>query len=196
MRRFFFDGREDVIEVVDGAIAALVDRGAVVVELDVPEIEQASDQGRRMFLEALAVHERALATRPQDFGDEVRGKLEALRRVSATDYARAKRYQPEFARRMDALLDACDVLVAPTSTITAMPIGDLPDDFHVNAWKNTCVFDYTGQPSISIPCGCTGDGLPVGLMLTGRRFDDEAVLRAASAVEVALGGYRPPPGFP
>ena len=195
VRRFFFEGRENVIETVDAAIAALVALGASVVELDVPEIEQASGQGRRLFLEALAVHERDLAERPQDFGDEVRGKLDAARRITATDYARAKRYQPEFARRMDGLLEHCDVLVAPTSTVTAMPIGDLPDDYHRNAWKNTCVFDYTGQPSISVPCGFTGDGLPVGLMLTGRRFADEQVLRVARAVEAALAAYRVPPGF-
>ncbi|MEO1596092.1 MAG: amidase [Pseudomonadota bacterium] len=195
VRRFFFDGREDVIATIDAAIAGLVAAGAQVVTLDVPEIAMASEQGRHMFVEALAVHERDLAERPNDFGAEVRGKLEALKRVSAADYARAKRYQPEFARRMEGLLEHCDVLCAPASTITAMPVGDLPDDFHFNAWKNTCVFDYTGQPSISVPCGFTADELPVGLMLTGRRFEDAALLRAARAVEETLGAYRVPPLF-
>lgn len=195
VRRFFFEGRDDVIATIDAAIAQLVAAGAEVVELDVPEIAMASDQGRRMFVEALAVHERALAERPNDFGAEVRGKLEALKRISATDFARAKRYQPEFARRMEGLLEYCDVICAPASTITAMPIGDLPDDFHFNAWKNTCVFDYTGQPSVSVPCGFTADELPVGLMLTARRFEDAALLRAARAVEGVLGAYRVPPLF-
>ncbi|MEO0616602.1 MAG: amidase [Pseudomonadota bacterium] len=195
VRRFFFDGRDEVIATIDAAIARLVAAGAQVVTLDVPEIAMASEQGRRMFVEALAVHERDLAERPNDFGAELRGKLEALKRVSAADYARAKRYQPEFARRIEGLLEHCDVLCAPASTITAMPIGDLPDDFHFNAWKNTCVFDYTGQPSISVPCGFTADELPVGLMLTSRRFEDAALLRAARAVEETLGAYRMPPLF-
>lgn len=194
VRRFFFEGREDVVAAVDAAIGSLVAQGAEVVELDVPEIAQASDRGRQMFLEALAVHEADLAERPREFGDEVRGKLEAQKRLSATEYARAKRYQPEFARRMDGLLDHCDVLCAPVSTITAMPIGDLPDDFHFNAWKNTCIFDYTGQPSVAVPCGFVG-GLPVGLMLTGTRFRDAELLRVARAVEQVLGGFVVPPLF-
>ncbi|MEO0950117.1 MAG: amidase, partial [Pseudomonadota bacterium] len=58
-----------------------------------------------------------------------------------------------------------------------------------------CVFDYTGQPSISVPCGVAAHDLPVGLMLTGRRFGDAALLRAARAVEAVLGAYRVPPLF-
>ena len=92
-------------------------------------------------------------------------------------------------------MDGCDVLLAPTATVSAVPIDNPPDDYARNAWKNTCVFDYTGQPSISVPCGLTPSGLPVGMMLTGRQSGDALLLRQARAVEAALGGLSTPAGF-
>ncbi len=196
VRRFFYDGYDDVVGVVDSAVAKLVAQGARRVELDIPEIDEASAHGRMMFLEALALHEKDLRERPEYFGDEVRGKLEACKNISATDYARAKHYRGVFVRRMERLLEDCDVLVVPTATVSAVPIANPPADYARNAWKNTCVFDYTGQPSVSIPCGATPAGLPVGMMLTGRLLGDGELLRSARVIEAALGGFAVPPDFP
>lgn len=191
-RRFFFDGYRDVIEVVDRAIEELQTRGAEVIPIDIPEIESLSNDGRTLFAEALAIHAADLDRRAHDFSDEVREKLEASRRISMVDYARAKHRQPGWRREIDRRFSACDVFCTPTATISAVPRAAQPADYARNAWKNTCVFDYTGQPSVSIPCGMTDAGLPVGMMLTGRSAADIEVLRAAGAIEEALGGFRPP----
>jgi aspartyl-tRNA(Asn)/glutamyl-tRNA(Gln) amidotransferase subunit A len=85
----------------------------------------------------------------------------------------------------------CDVLATPTIAVapfsTKLPLG--PDqvagvkiDPHVD-WTFTWSFNVTGQPAVSIPCGWTKDGLPLGLQLVGRRGADGLVLRVAAAIE-------------
>jgi aspartyl-tRNA(Asn)/glutamyl-tRNA(Gln) amidotransferase subunit A len=89
-----------------------------------------------------------------------------------------------------------EVLLAPTSTVTAAPIAAQPADHGLYCWRNTGIFDFTGQPSISVPCGFTAAGLPVGLMVTGRLFEDATLLRFAQAFEQASPWHlKTPPGF-
>ncbi|MEL7297441.1 MAG: amidase [Pseudomonadota bacterium] len=192
IRRFFFDGYDDVIRCVDRAIDRLVERGALLVELDVPDIEEASRASRIMFVEALAIHERTLEEQGASLSEEVRDKLTALRQISAPEFARAAQFQPEFASRMDQLLTKCDVLCTPTATVPALPRNNLPADYARNAWKNTCVFDYTGQPSVSIPCGKSANETPIGMMLTAARRRDNELLAIAQCIESTLGGFEPP----
>lgn len=185
VRRFFFDGYPEVIEVVDAALESLAEHGATLVELDIPDIAEASAAARSTFAEASAVHEQNLRDRPHAFSDQVREKLTGPLAMSATEYAEAQHFRQGFIGRMEALLAECDVLTAPTATIAAAPIDDRPEDYHTHAWKNTGIFDFTGQPSVSIPCGFTERGLPVGLMFSGRMFEDAKVLQLAYAFEQA-----------
>jgi len=185
VRRFFFDGHSDVIEVVDTALKTLVELGATLVELDIPDIDDAFAAAGTTFAEATVIHEKNLRERPNAFSDEVRGKLEGSLDMKATKYAEAQHFRRGFVARVEQLMLECDVLAAPTATITAAPIADRPEDYGRNAWKNTGIFDLTGQPSISVPCGFTQGGLPVGLMITGRLFEDEKVLQIANAFERA-----------
>ncbi|MHA1564455.1 MAG: amidase [Alphaproteobacteria bacterium] len=185
VRRFFFDGHSDVIEVVDTALETFGELGATLVELDIPDIDDAFAAAGTTFAEATAIHEKDLRERPNAFGDEVRGKLEGSLDMKATKYAEAQYFRRGFVARVEQLMLECDVLAAPTATITAAPIADRPDDYGRNAWKNSGIFDLTGQPSISVPCGFTQGGLPVGLMITGRLFEDEKVLLIANAFERA-----------
>lgn len=186
VRRFFFDGYPEVVECVDEAMDRLRENGAEIVDLDIPDIDGAFAGSRTMFLEALALHEDDLAKRPQDFGEDVRDKLLGSAGRAVTDYVKAQHFRRGFTRDVETLFDACDVLIAPTSTIAASPIDSRPADYALLSFKNTGIFDYTGQPSISIPCGFTDKGLPVGLMLTGPLFRDRQVLQAARAAEQVL----------
>jgi aspartyl-tRNA(Asn)/glutamyl-tRNA(Gln) amidotransferase subunit A len=89
-----------------------------------------------------------------------------------------------------------DVLVTPTTAFTATRIEDelaaSGRESHIHRF--TCPFNLTGQPAISLPCGFDGQGLPVGLQIAGRRFDEETVLRVAHAYEQATDWHlrRPP----
>ncbi len=193
VRRFFFEGYPDVIAVVDAALGALKDRGAILVELDIPDIDRAFAAATTTFAEALAIHRKDYAERPEGYSPYLRDRLEALVGITAADYAEAQNFRRGFIERIGRLMTACDALVAPTATITAKPIADRPADYGRNAWKNTGIFDFTGQPSISTPCGFTAAGLPVGLMITGARGADHAVLNIAAAVERETDWRRHPP---
>lgn len=193
VRRFFFDGYDDVIEVVEAALQTLTDRGATLIELDIPDIDEAYAAASTTFVEALAIHQRDFAERPEGYSPYLLGRLEDLQGITAIDYARAQHFRRGYIERIERLMSDCDALVAPTATITAAPIANRPKDYRHNAWKNTGISDFTGQPSISVPCGFTAAGLPVGLMITGRRWADNDVLNLAAAIERETDWRRNPP---
>jgi amidase len=102
-------------------------------------------------------------------------------------YARAQNLARQLRAAYDRALDELDVLLMPTTPMKALRIpksGDVAAYFEsaLGDINNTCPFDVTGHPAISIPCGKV-DGLPVGLMLIGRHFDESTVLRAAHGYE-------------
>ena len=114
----------------------------------------------------------------------------------APDYIRAMEFIRELRRTCDEIfLRDVDLLVMPT-TIIASPRADSVtlDDPTVGLSRLTLPTDSTGQPAMSVPCGFTDDGLPLGLMLVGHHFDEATVLRAAHAFEGAAGlSSRHPP---
>ena len=102
-------------------------------------------------------------------------------------YAKGQNLSRELADRYDEALADVDVLAMPTTPQTAHEMREDLTRLEVieralDMLPNTCPFDVTGHPAVSVPCG-TSDGLPVGLMLVGERFDDATVLRAAEAFE-------------
>ncbi|MEM9172996.1 MAG: amidase, partial [Pseudomonadota bacterium] len=195
VRRHFFAGDANVIGVVDQAIEQLVAKGATTVALDVPDIEAAYAACRRVFLEAGALHADALQARPDDFSNPLRQKLIAATQISGQDYARDQDYRHAFRTRMDQLLDQCDVLVTPTACVPTPEIDSLGEAFFSGSPRNTNISDFTGQPSISVPCGFDHNAMPVGIMLTGRRFSDWRLLSQARAIEGVLGVFDQPPGY-
>jgi aspartyl-tRNA(Asn)/glutamyl-tRNA(Gln) amidotransferase subunit A len=196
VRDLFFEGYDDVIDVVDSALEELAALGASIVELEFPEVTQAIREARATFREAFVVHVDNLEQHPDAFSDDLRKRLGESEDVSEERYAEAQVYRRKFTDDAEHLMSRCDVLIAPTATIAAAPIADRPEDYRRNAWKNTGVSDFTGQPSVSIPCGFTDRGLPVGMMLTGRLFEDRKVLQIAHAVQQSTDWYRTPPDFP
>jgi amidase len=113
-------------------------------------------------------------------------------------YAMARNLVPEVRAAYDAALSEYDVLVMPTLPYTAREIP--PDDVSLADYLttalsmigNTAPFDVTGHPACSVPTELV-DGLPAGLMIVGKRFDDATVLRVANAYEQAVGGFAAPP---
>jgi amidase len=106
-------------------------------------------------------------------------------------YATAQNLGRTLRSAYDEALKSADVLLMPTTPMRAMrlPSPNDPAAYFGSALgniNNTCPFDVTGHPAISVPCGKV-DGLPVGLMLVGRHFDEGGILRVAQALESAKG---------
>ncbi len=197
-RRMFFDDLEPAVgAAVEEAIALLGRLGARVVAVEIPRIESAYTAFHAILAtEASAVHEPWMRSRPGDYGELVRQALELGYFIPAVDYVHARRMQALLRGELDQALRHADVLVTPTLPRTALRIGESVSREPQLAWNRFLVpFSLAGLPAISLPCGFDGAGLPIGLQLAGRAFDEATVLRAARAYERANDWHlRRPPG--
>ena len=111
-----------------------------------------------------------------------------LDRYGGHYYAKAQNLRRRLRAAYDAALESYDLLLLPTTVMKATPIPGQdasPQEITRRSWeptRNTCPFNVTDHPAISIPCGME-DGRPVGLMLVGRHFDENTIYRAAHAFE-------------
>jgi amidase len=141
------------------------------------------------LIEAFA---RGWRSRPDDLSDTVKLVLfvgEYMHRYYHNRYyAKAQNLRPLLRQAYDEALARYDLLLMPTTPMKAQPLPapDCSQEEYVTRAlemiNNTCPFDASGHPAMSVPCGMI-DGLPVGMMLVGRKFDEPTVLRAAHAFE-------------
>jgi aspartyl-tRNA(Asn)/glutamyl-tRNA(Gln) amidotransferase subunit A len=174
------------------ALGVLVAQGAHTVDVAVDDIEgNISAQLTVEAAEPSTYHQRWLRERPEDYGDDVRLLLEAGELLLATQYLQAQRYRALLRRQaLDALVTS-DVLVCPTLPFTATPLGDViveidpgaPEDMLSAIMQFTGLPSLTGLPAISVPCGFDADGLPIGMQLIGRPFEESTLLRAGAAFQ-------------
>ena len=184
------------------AIDTLRELGASVTEVSWPMYRYAMAISNTILMaEATAYHSKVIRASGPQLDPMVRIRLEAGAFISAADYVQAQRARSLFIRESRELLEGVDLLVGPTEPITAPTIGDARvqiGDTVVGAiaalTQYTRPFNLNGFPAITVPCGFSGDGLPIGLQLAGRPFDEETVLRAAHAYEQATEWHlqRPP----
>ena len=140
------------------------------------------------------IHERWLKTRPQEYGADVLERLQQGQRLTATQYLRGQQARRVLVERFRLLFEKIDVLVTPTTSILA---PTLPES---RGWMArgqllgfTQLFNVLGQPAVSVPCGFSRNGLPVGLQLVGRPFEEATLLRLAHAYEQQAGWYKQRP---
>jgi amidase len=114
----------------------------------------------------------------------------SLTRWGGRYYAKAQNLRRRLRRAYDEALASCDILLLPTCVMKATPLPGPdagPEEITRRSWeptRNTCPFNVTGHPAISIPCGLE-DGRPIGLMLVGRHWDEPTIYRAAAAFEAS-----------
>jgi len=149
--------------------------------------------------EATAFHMKWLQSTPELYGDDVRRLLEQGRDVLAVDYVGAINARPSFMERFSTTMSDFDLLVLPTTTVPA-PLLDqatskvMGRELPVYSAMNSLPipFSYIGCPVLSVPSGMT-KGLPLGVQVVGRLFDEAGLLRLAQAYEDRFGPYPSPP---
>lgn len=198
-RDYFFDDLDTEVETaVRGAIDHLARLGMDVREVRLPETEAARAASVTVLLcDAFAYHRDHLRERPQDFGADVRTRLQEAVAISGSDYALARRAQVEWQRRLERLFDEVDILATPTTPIPAPRIDQVEAvSASFNLARLTRPLNLAGVPALSLPCGFTQSGLPIGLQLVGRAWSEATLLRAAYAYEQATPWHTMhPPGF-
>ncbi len=178
------------------AIDALARAGAEIVEIRWPRAaEYAAASSAVLGVEARAYHEGSFPGRSADYGPLIRARLAAQGDVDAETYARSMRLLLEArAGAADRDLEGVDVLAMPTVPSRAWTIEEAKNIPRPSEWTRiTRIFDLTGQPAISVPCGIDPDGIPIGLQFAARMWDEAAALRAARAYELVRGPFPLPP---
>ena len=181
----------EVRQSVTAALSHLETLGAEVVEVEFPEFNDAAAISTTMLMaEATACFRDLLASDGSRLYEPVRLRLEAGLFISAADYLRAQQARAVFDRAARRLLDDVDLLAGPTEPVTAPPLlqqqvlaGEQEMGTVAALTQYTRPYNINGFPAISVPCGFSNEGLPIGLQLAGRPFDEETVLRAAHAYE-------------
>jgi len=144
--------------------------------------------------ESFLQHQATLDAMPDKYTAPVRQRLELGRTISHDDFLQALDVQSVLRDEVDATLADCDALLLPTLPIPAPPLG--AETVHVDAseqqtrsmmLRETQLFNLTGHPAISLPCGRTAKGLPVGLQFVGHHGRTDALVRVALACEQLLG---------
>jgi aspartyl-tRNA(Asn)/glutamyl-tRNA(Gln) amidotransferase subunit A len=138
-----------------------------------------------MLSEAFAIHEPTLKTRWREYGEILRRRLIPGALLTGPDYVQATRMRRELALEMDRALERRTALLFPSSLVPAPRIEEVrPLAFYEKASLTTPA-NVSGHPALSVCCGYTRAGLPMGLQLVGRRFDEATLLKLGDAYERA-----------
>ena len=184
-----------VTSVFQNACGRLRDAGVRLEDVEIPHAGDVAAIYLHIVLsEGAAYHAMTLERRADDYTPNVRMRLEMGRYILAEDYVRALRGRELLTREVDAAMNGRDGLLLPTLPIPAPKIGastiriGTSDEPVRNVMlRLTQLFNVTGHPAITMPCGTTSDGLPVGAQLVGRGQQTLALLDVAAAIERYLG---------
>jgi aspartyl-tRNA(Asn)/glutamyl-tRNA(Gln) amidotransferase subunit A len=203
--RHFFDLAEpEVAESVRDAIEVLRGLGASVVEVDFPAVDLARAAHRAIiFAEAASAHEAAARDLGNGMSADIRNLILSGLFLNSDQYLDGQRARRVVMAQYQDLWRSFDVLATPTSPLLATPIGlrewvigDSAVPLVYMYLDHTMPFNLTGQPALSVPCGFSRTGLPIGLQLVGRPWEEPALLRVGSAYESATHWTeRVPPGL-
>ena len=183
-RHYFFTPDDsvnaEVVSTVEKGLEELEKLGAHVVEVSIPSLQYARSANTVIMLtEAYAFHGAEPEDPPQRLRRERPVPVPHRRLLSANDYIQAQRVRKLVIREFAEVLRGVDVLVTPTMTQPAAAFEGYDPHTTVRGPSFTGPFNLTGLPAISVPCGFTANGLPVGMQIAGKPFDEPTILRAA-----------------
>ncbi len=185
----------EVRHAFDTACERLRSAGAMLVEVKVPELDQASEALMALLgPEAAVVHAERLARAPEAFGPETRAQVAAGFAVPAVDLVRAQRLRGRLSEAFVTLFERVDALLAPTVPYVA-PAEDPPMHEGVSdEMLFVAASNVTGCPGLSLPCGVSPEGLPIGLHVTAALGRDAWLLAFGEAAAAVLDRVPPPAG--
>jgi len=191
---FYVDDLDpEVARILDETMAVLKREGAEIVQVELPDQRQLTAACQLVLaVEAAAFHKRWLIERPQDYGPQVLMRLQNGLAIPGVSYLEALRWRGPALSAYLAAVEGVDAVIAPVAPVAAptlaeSDVGNSPDAEAViqRLTRFTRPINYLGLPSLSIPSGFTKGGLPVGMQLIGRSFDEAVLLRIGAAFQRA-----------
>ena len=174
----------EVIAGIDRAVQDLARLGATVEEIELPDYELFNACGRVILTaEAYAVHEENLIKRGGDYGRLSYQRMMPGAIVSAADLIQALRMRRELYEVLARVLEDHDAIVTVNALAPAIRLDAFPVDATLRTPGHTIPFNVTGHPALAVPTGFAKSGLPIGLQIIGRPFDEPTVLRIGAAYE-------------
>jgi aspartyl-tRNA(Asn)/glutamyl-tRNA(Gln) amidotransferase subunit A len=205
-KEFFLDViSHDVRAVFEEALRVLKKQRVTFKGISLPLLNETEDAGNQIaWAEATHYHQQAgwFPSRAADYGDDVRSRLEMGTKVNATTYLSALELREKFIQQFHLALEEAeiDALVVPTTPITAplinqetIRLGEKDHPTRALLLRANRPANLASVPAISVPCGLTPSGLPVGLQLIGAVADEHLLLQIAHTVERAHPNHRPRP---
>jgi aspartyl-tRNA(Asn)/glutamyl-tRNA(Gln) amidotransferase subunit A len=188
---FYFDNlHPDVESSVRGAIARASSLGATVLPVRLPDMEAINAVARVILLAEAAAVVSPYRDRRDLFGPDVLALLDQGRVIPAVDYVNAQRLRRSMRREFDRVWNEVDCFLAPTTPATAPRIGDTTvrlggrdEDVRLAATRLVRGVNALGLPALSMPCGLSGAGLPVGVQIVGPAFEEALILKVGAALE-------------
>ncbi|MBI3968345.1 MAG: hypothetical protein HY329_22135 [Chloroflexi bacterium] len=189
---FYFDEAQtdpDVIRAVRAAIETLRGLGASVTDVDLPHSHLGPPASWTIaYTEAFAYHRRNFFERPRDYGAQFLRKITSAACLTGEDAVTAHRVRTVITREFAEALSRVDAIVTPTLAYGAHRIGTKPKQTDMRSL--TRPVSLTGLPGLAVPCGFTGEGLPVSMQIVTRAFDEATGFRLAHAYEQATAWHR------
>jgi aspartyl-tRNA(Asn)/glutamyl-tRNA(Gln) amidotransferase subunit A len=192
-KNFYFERIDpEVNSAVMRAVAEMERQGAAICEVQVPDIDAINTAALMVQLpEASSLYERH--TDATQFGSDVWLLIQQGKLIPAHEYVNAQRLRTLFRQDFDALWEKIDVLATPTTPIaaprveeTTVQIGAVQENTRMATTRLVRAINYLGNPALSLPCGNTATGLPVGLQLIGAPFSEPKLLQVGRAVEASV----------
>jgi aspartyl-tRNA(Asn)/glutamyl-tRNA(Gln) amidotransferase subunit A len=191
---FYVDDLDpEVARILDETMAVLKREGADIVQVELPDQRQLTAACQLVLaVEAAAFHKRWLIERPQDYGPQVLMRLQNGLAIPGVSYLEALRWRGPALAAYLAAVAGVDAVIAPVAPVAAptlaeSDVGNSPDAESViqRLTRFTRPINYLGLPSLAIPSGFTKTGLPVGMQVIGRSFDEAMLLRIGAAFQRA-----------
>jgi aspartyl-tRNA(Asn)/glutamyl-tRNA(Gln) amidotransferase subunit A len=190
---FFFERVDaEVAAAVRKSIAEMERLGAAMVDVNLPDMNEANAAARVVQLsETAAIYVNH--TNPSMFGEDVWALLEQGRMIMGHEYVNAQRIRTLFRQNFDEIWQKIDVLAAPTTPITAplleqdnVLIGDAEENARIATTRLVRSINFLGEPALSMPCGKSSNGMPIGLQLISAPFTEGHLLQIAKTLEAVL----------
>jgi aspartyl-tRNA(Asn)/glutamyl-tRNA(Gln) amidotransferase subunit A len=183
----------EVAQAIENALKKAAELGAEIVPVCVPDIDELNAIARVILLAEAAAALEPHASRRADIGADVLALLDQGRVLPATAYIQAQRLRRMFIGEFSRVWDRVDCLAAPTTPTPAPRIGEsrisiagVEEDVRLATTRLVRGVNALGVPALSLPCGLTAGGLPVGLQLIGPAFSERMLLGIGAALEDAL----------